>query len=220
MSRAVREALREVGIELTIYWSGQFVGPQMEKLMPKKAYQHFITKLKTTLDFMKSQLSEDEFQKGKAFLLQLEQVFASFFTLFGLVKTTKKLTMSDASDIEQAVLLLSARYRKLVPGPVTPKFHAIEAHIVDFVTKFGCSWPLSEEGVESAHHWIRLFREKTSHVTGFKRKYESFIGHWTANQSMSGRAEMDMVMKLGRKHKYAPRPNRKKREFSDALVAF
>ena len=37
MSRAIREALREIGIELTIYWSGQFVGPQMEKMMSKAA---------------------------------------------------------------------------------------------------------------------------------------------------------------------------------------
>ena len=141
-----------------------------------------------------------------------------FVYLLSLVKTTDKLSMSDARDIEQAVLLLSARYRKLIPGPVTPKFHAIVTHIVDFITKFG--WSLSEEGVESAHHWIRLFREKTSHVTGFKRKYESYIGHWTANQSMSGRAEIDEVMKQGLKHKYAPRPNRKKREFAAGLVAF
>ena len=38
MSRAIRTGLRDIGIELTAYWSGTFVGPQISKLMGKDAF--------------------------------------------------------------------------------------------------------------------------------------------------------------------------------------
>ena len=77
--------------------------------------------------------------------------------LLSLVKRTHKIKLYDAFDIKQAVLLLSLRNRKFIPVPVTTKFQALEAHLLDFVNEFGCSWLYSEEGVESAHHWIQPF---------------------------------------------------------------
>ena len=154
MSNAVRSALRGLGIELTVYWSGQFVGPQIAKLMSKEAYHEFFGQLDQAFNVMTPKLSTYEIHQGRALLHEMRQLFGTFFILLSLVKTTQKISLSDASDIEQAVLLLSRRYRKFIPGPVTTKFHALEAHLVDFVTEFSCSWPYSEEGVESAHHWI------------------------------------------------------------------
>ena len=89
-------------------------------------------------------LSTYEIQQSGALLHEMWQLFGKFFILLSLVKTTQKISLSDASDIEQAVLLLSRRYRKFIPGPVTTKFHAIEAYLVDFVTEFSFSWPYSE----------------------------------------------------------------------------
>jgi len=211
MSNAVRSALRGLGIELTVYWSGQFVGPQIAKLMSKEAYREFFGQLDQAFNVMTPKLSTDEIKQGRALLHEMRQLFGTFFILLSLVKTTQKISLSDASDIEQAVLLLSRRYRKFIPGPVTTKFHALEAHLLDFVTEFSCSWPYSEEGVESAHHWIRLFREKTAGVTGWKRKYENFASAWQANQSLSGVQQLDEVLSRGRFRKYAPRPNRKRK---------
>ena len=211
MSNAVRSALRGLGIELTVYWSGQFVGPQIAKLMSKEAYREFFGQLDQAFNVMTPKLSTYEIHQGRALLHEMRQLFGTFFILLSLVKTTQKISLSDASDIEQAVLLLSRRYRKFIPGPVTTKFHALEAHLVDFVTEFSCSWPYSEEGVESAHHWIRLFREKTAGVTGWKQKYENFASAWQANQSLSGVQQLDEVLARGRFRKYAPRPNRKRK---------
>ena len=157
MSNAIRSALRALGIELTVYWSGQFVGPQIAKLMSKEAYTEFFHQLNQAFTAINPKLLIPEIQQGRALLNEIRQLFGSYFVLLSLVKRTQKITVSDASDIEQAVLLLSRKYRKFIPGPVTTKFHALEAHLLDFVTEFGCSWPYSEEGIESAHHWIRLF---------------------------------------------------------------
>ena len=96
-----------------------------------------------------------------------ENVSCSFSILLSLVKVTKALTpVEHIPDIQTDILNLSCKYREFIPGPVTTKFHLLEAHLLQFVLTFGCSWPFTEDGVESAHHWIRLFREKTSYVTG------------------------------------------------------
>ena len=57
MSNAVRSALRGLGIELTVYWSGQFVGPQIAKLMSKEAYREFFGQLDQAFNVMTPKLS-------------------------------------------------------------------------------------------------------------------------------------------------------------------
>ena len=73
--------------------------------------------------------------------------------------------------------------------------------------------------MESAHHWIKLFREKTAHVTGFQKKFVNFADLWMQNQSTSGQAELDEVLQKGAKLKYAPR-KRTKADITDLLVPF
>ena len=102
---------------------------------------------------------------------------------------------------------------------VPPKFHTLEAHLVPFLREYNAGWPYSEEGIESSHHWIKFFREKTSHVTGFKRKYGSFISSWQLNKSEDGIAELDNVLQKGRLKTFAHR-KRNKRSLELQLVEF
>ena len=150
----------------------------------------------------------------------MEGVFDVYFELLRLVKVPNMINSKDIELIEKKVQDLAIIYRDVVPGPVTPKFHELEAHMVNFLSAFSCGWPYSEEGVESAHHWIRLFREKTSHVTGYRKKFLNFANMWVANQSESGTRELREVMAGGRKLAYAPRPNRKKQTIGELLVQF
>ena len=167
MSVSVRRALRDLGVELTVYWSGAFVGPQITKLMDQSRFRYIFIRLREALDTMRDVLTDPEIKNGEHILSMFENASCSFFKLLSLVKVTTALTpVEHIPDIQTDILNLSCKYREFIPGPVTTKFHLLEAHLLQFVLAFGCSWPYSEEGVESAHHWIRLFREKTSYVTG------------------------------------------------------
>ena len=77
----------------------------------------------------------------------------------------------------------------------------------DFLTEFRCGWPYSEEGIESAHNWIKLFRERMAHFTGFKIKSLNFANMWVANQSEISKEELKQLRTMGRKRAFAPSPN-------------
>ena len=90
MSNAVRSALRGLGIELTVYWSGQFVGPQIAKLMSKEAYREFFGQLDQAFNVKTPKLSTDEIKQGRALLHEMRQLFGTFFILLSLVKQHRK----------------------------------------------------------------------------------------------------------------------------------
>ena len=46
MSICVCQALRDLGVELSVYWSGAFVGPQIAKLMDQGRYMYIFVKLR------------------------------------------------------------------------------------------------------------------------------------------------------------------------------
>ena len=211
MSRMLRTVLRALGVELTIYWAGTFVGPQIAKLMDQDKYKYILENLEGAFCNILHKLTDEERNAGEQLLIVILQVFTAYFELLKRVKITHILSPCHIQDIECKVRNLSAKYRNLIPGPETPKFHEVEAHLVDSLKEFKCGWPYSEEAVESAHHWVRLFREKTSHVTGLKKKLMNFSEHWVTNQSKSGHNELQEIMDRGRQRRYAPRPNRKKK---------
>ena len=49
ISVTIRNALREIGIELTIYWAGTFVGPQIAKLTDWDRYKILLEAIEWTL---------------------------------------------------------------------------------------------------------------------------------------------------------------------------
>ena len=104
MSQGIRSALRALGIELTIYWSGTFVGPQISKLMPKDSFLHFFAEIEASFVRMQSKLTLEEITQGQHLLMDMKRLFGAFFILLHLLKHTHKVTLSDASDIEQAII--------------------------------------------------------------------------------------------------------------------
>ena len=180
---------------------------------------YIFVKLREALDSMRTVMQDSEITQGERLISQFESVSSAFFKLLSLVKVTIHIDVKETPAIEACILNLSSKYRQFIPGPITTKFHLLEAHLLEFIYMYRCTWPYAEEGVESAHHWIRLFREKTSYVTGWKRKYEGFAAAWTANQSLLGHKELESAMDRGRKHKFAKR-RRNKIELSQLIVNY
>ena len=65
-----------------------------------------------------------------------------------------------------------------------------------------------------------MFRERTAHVTGFKKKYLNFANMCVANQSEMGKEELKQIMTKGRKRAFAPKPNQAKKNLSELFVEF
>ena len=134
----------------------------------------------------------------------------TIFRTSGCVKVTHQLSKQEIDHIESVIEKFSISFRRTTQFVLSskkkgkrgaskaepPKFHTLKAHLVPFLREYNAGWPYSEEGIESSHHWIKFFREKTSHVTGtsFKRKYGSFISSWQLNKSEDGIAELDNVL--------------------------
>ena len=152
MSRTLRTALRHLGVELTMYWSGAFV-----KLLDQNRYKFILDNLEATFASMIEHLSEGERDKAEGFLIKTSTTFCAYFELLKAMKSMKKFSDQDIIDIERKVRNFSEKYRLYIPGPVTPKMHMLEAHLVGYIKHFRCFWLYSEEVVESAHHWIKLF---------------------------------------------------------------
>ena len=95
MSRTLRSVLRQLDIELTLYWSGQFVGPQISKLLEQNRYTIVLEKLQQTFNKISPSLSETQIDKAECFLVQLGIVMGSVFRLLKLVKVTKKMNDAD-----------------------------------------------------------------------------------------------------------------------------
>ena len=98
--------------------------------------------------------------------------------------------------------------------------HEIEAHLIEFIQDFGCVWVYSEEGIESSHHWLKLFREITCSAVGWRNKYLKLAEYWEENHSKSGMDEVAEIMCKGGKRRFAPRPNREKANLADLVVQF
>ena len=58
VSAAIRRTLRELGIELTIYWAGTFVGPQIDKLRDRSRYTFILDAIQNTISAFKSTSKE------------------------------------------------------------------------------------------------------------------------------------------------------------------
>ena len=220
MCKTLRAALRRLGVELTVYWSGSFVGPQIAKLLEENRYQFIFQNIRAMLDKLRPDLTDTEIVEGEAFIQQAELVFTCFFALLKSVKVTHKLSATELQNISTQIRQLSEQYRLLVPGPVTPKFHELEAHLFDFLHQMEAGWPYSEEGIESSHHWLKLFYDQYCKVAGWKAKMERLSVGWVANQSQSGMQELTDVLERGRLRKFAPRPNRRKANLETLLVDF
>ena len=79
MSRTLRTALRAIGIELTVYWSGAFVGPQIAKLMDRDRYKFTTDNLFATFETMHENLTDEEIRAGESFLHKQTTLWKAFF---------------------------------------------------------------------------------------------------------------------------------------------
>ena len=111
---------------LTIYWAGTFVGPQIAKLMDQDKYKYILENLEGAFCNILHKLTEER-NAGKQLLIEMHQVFTEYFELLKRVKVTHMLSPCHIQDIECKFRNLLAKYRKFILGPVTPKFHEVEA---------------------------------------------------------------------------------------------
>ena len=79
MSRTLRSSVPQLGIELTVYWAGQFVGPQITKLLDQERYKFVLENLQATFVGIVHKLSIDYRDVAEAFWLQMGQFFTAFY---------------------------------------------------------------------------------------------------------------------------------------------
>ena len=91
LAQTVRKALRELDVELTMYLAGQFVGPQIDKLMDAKKYLHIFNSLQKKLEDICPQMISPKFEDFEVLIAELLVLWTQYFELRGCVKVTHKL---------------------------------------------------------------------------------------------------------------------------------
>ena len=88
MTKMLRTVLRKLWIELTVYWAGTFVGPQIDKLRTHNRYELLGQNLRYTYETIKIKLTDAdlECECGEHFLLKMEEILCVFFSILKLVK--------------------------------------------------------------------------------------------------------------------------------------
>ena len=81
MAQTVRKALRELDVELTMYWAGQVVGPQIDKLMDAKKYLHIFNSLQKKLEEICPQMTSPEIEDFEVLVAELLVVWTQYFEL-------------------------------------------------------------------------------------------------------------------------------------------
>ena len=97
--KMLRTVLRKLGIELTVYWAGTFVGPQIAKLMHESRYKFIWVNLRATFETMVDQLTPQEIEHCRDFLVNMEGVFDVYFELLRLVKVPNMINSKDISSL-------------------------------------------------------------------------------------------------------------------------
>ena len=200
IANAFDEALRTLNIQLTIYFSGEFVGPQISKLAHGDCWRGITEHLLKTLNQLKHDgtISGDEHFKGVVLTHRTGLLFKSFFSVYTMLKSMVPKTDAQILEIEGAITIFCSNYRKYVSKVVTPKVHYIEAHFIPFLRKYRSLWMYAEEGIESFHHWLRNFMLATSHVMGVKNKLRMANERLQSYQHVGGNPVMKKLKLEGR----------------------
>ena len=74
MTKMLRTVLHKLGIELTGYWAGTFVGPQIDKLRTHNRYELLGQNLRYAYETIKIKLTDAECECGEHFLLKMEEI--------------------------------------------------------------------------------------------------------------------------------------------------
>ena len=77
MTKMLRTVLRKLGIELTVYWAGTFVGPQIDKFRTHDRYELLGQNFRLTYESIKIKLTDAECECGEHFLLKI--LYVCFF---------------------------------------------------------------------------------------------------------------------------------------------
>jgi len=116
IANAFDEALRTLNIQLTIYFSGEFVGPQISKLAHGDCWKGITEHLLKTLNQLKHDgtISGDEHFKGVVLTHRTGLLFKSFFSVYTMLKSMVPKTDAQILEIEGAITIFCSNYRKYV----------------------------------------------------------------------------------------------------------
>lgn len=211
-------ALGKIGIQRTIYFGGKFVGPHLSRLMDDDSFMFVLHELSALLSSLP--LTNKERLEAEVIFEKTKVLWTAFFRYHKLLKVMSLFGNDQLAKLQDAISQFSKIYRDFFPGVVTPKFHFLEAHVVDFVREHRCSWPYAEEAVESAHHWIKSLKLANSHMIGKKKQLQAFILAWQRMQNPRSKNLCSNVMERGRLRKRHARPLRTKFSFDKKVCEY
>lgn len=175
-------------------------------------YKILFTMLRAAIYDPQHACSVQETDQAEQILVPTEILWDAFFKMFAALKATDQQTSKNITAIQADISNFVTLYRRQIGRP-TPKIHCLEAHVVDFIRQHFCSWALAEEGGESVHHSWANVKLQTSHLPGYKRKYELMDEYWQRGQHPAVEQTFSRIMTEGRQR----RPhNRKRQKFSMA----
>ena len=207
MTEAYEEALCVLGIKLTTYFAGEFVGPQISKLAENQCYQVIFTHLAAKIEheYLQENLDEDQLLRARVLVHHMRIFYDAFFKMYLLCKTTEPKSDEDINILEASIQDYCRVYRRYISAQVPPKVHYIEVHFVAFVKKYRTLWH-AEEGIESFHH----FRDSMNHCAGVQRKLQGLDEKIQSFQHPLGHKHIQKIKQKGRQRAVHKRPNRKK----------
>ena len=171
-----------LGLKGNVWW-GDFIGPDMSAFLKKPTngeLPKFMMLLASIMDEIAPHhdlLCSGDIEEGSTWneiedlLARYRGMWDAFADLYAAVKTSGYIDDMRLALIEK----LHPRFCTIFESVVCikeppPKFHCINAHLLDLIRRHRCSWALSEEGLESSHHILRILHEQNARRCGFEAK--------------------------------------------------
>ena len=73
--------------------------------------------------------------------------------------------------------------------------------MIDFIRRNRCTWVLSEEGLESSHHILRILRERNVCCKGVEEKFKGTMASFLASKDAGFEASLEHAIHCGKRKK-------------------
>ena len=213
--RAVEALEFQLGLRGNIWW-GDYIGPDMMAFLIPPLNANQKTRFEKLIDIIKAEMLEHmnllatrEAQPSDTLrdIHKLTQDYKNMWQVFQefllLVKTQGYIDDKHLCKIEECHPRFCVTYESVVkPGKEPPpKFHCVHSHMIDFIRRNRCTWVLSEEGLESSHHILRILGERNARRKGVEEKFKGTMASFLASKDAGFEASLEHAIHCGKRKK-------------------